>query len=124
METKLDSATADKGKKVKPKTAAVEVLEPAKAEKPKAEKRKKDVTREKEPKPISAPKPTGAALQARENDAKPLKSAIKSSSMPGGVKEKKKISFDLKSGKEGRGKKIGGKLSSKERLVGRGPRNA
>ena len=124
METKTDPTKADKGKKTKPKTAVVEApLEPAKDVKPKVEK-KKDLKGEKKPKLVSTPKPTGLAYQARENGVKPLKSAIKSPSLPGGVKEKKRISFDLRSGKEGKGKKIGGKLSSKERLVGRGPRNA
>jgi len=122
-EAKPDPTTADRGNKTKRKTTLVATLEPAKDEKPKAEK-KKDAKAEKEPKLISTPKPTGPALQARENERKPLKSAIKSSSLSGGVKEKKKISFDLRSGKEGKGKKIGGKLSSKERLVGRGPRHA
>jgi len=78
--------------------------------------------------PISVPKLAGGLPprpdhQAGEN-VKPLKSAIKSSLPSDGIKEKKRISFDLRSGKEGKGKKIGGKLSSKERLVGRGPRNA
>lgn len=123
-ETKTDPTKADKGKKTKTKTAAVEAPpEPTKDEKPKGEKRK-DPKGEKKPKLVSTPNPTGLAHHARENGVKPLKSAIKSPSLPGGVKEKKKISFDLRSGKEGKGRKIGGKLSSKERLVGRGPRNA
>jgi len=121
-EAKSARTTADKlGKKRKSKTAPVaEAPEPTKPEEPKLEK-KKDAKMEKEAKPISTPKLTSPALQARENEPKPLKSAIKSS-LPEGIKEKKKISFDLKSGKEGKGKKIGGKLSSKEKLVGRGPR--
>lgn len=135
----------EKGKKTKPKTAPLIEAPPkptAKDEKPKAEekKEKKYSKGEKNTKVISTPKPTSlphahqhqaqARAQAREkeNGVKPLKSAIKSYSLSGGgggVKEKKRISFDLRSGKEGRGgKKIGGKLSSKERLVGRGPRNA
>ena len=121
--TKSDPTIAGKsGKKVKSKTAPLEALEPTNTRKPKVGK--KDTTKEKEPKAVSTPNPTGPALQARENDAKPLKSAIKSFSLSEGIKEKKKISFDLKNEKQGRGKKIGGKLSSKERLVGRGPRNA
>ena len=110
------------GKKAKSKTSHVEALEPPKTRKPKVEK--KDTRKEKVTKVISTPNPTGPALQARENDAKPLKSAIKSFSLPEGIREKKTISFDLSSEKERRGKKIGGKLSSKERLIGRGPRNA
>lgn len=120
---KSDPTMAGKsGKKANSKTTHVEALEPAKTRKPKVEK--KGTTKEKEPKVILTPNATGPALQARENDAKPLKSAIKSFPLPEGIKQKKKISFDLRSGKEGRGKKIGGKLSSKERLIGRGPRNA
>jgi ribosome biogenesis protein UTP30 len=130
-EIRPDQTKADKAKKAKSKPAPfpVEVEEappPArhkpgkgKDEKPKVEKKEKEKEDakkgEKEPKEfISTSKP-------------PLKSAIKktSSSPSDGVKEKKRISFDLRSGKEGSGKKrIGGKLSSKERLVGRGPRNA
>ena len=138
--TKTGPAKADKEKENEKKTKAKSAL--AIDEKPTAEekKEKKYPKGEKNPKLISTPKPTSLPLahahqhqaqaQAREkeNSMKPLKSAIKSSSLSGGgggVKEKKKISFDLRSGKEGRGgKKIGGKLSSKERLVGRGPRNA
>jgi len=127
--TKTDPTKAEneKGKKTRPKTAL------AIDEKPKAEEKKKqkDSKGEKNPKLLSAPKPTSLAQgreKEKENGVKPLKSAIKTSSLSGGggcVKEKKKISFDLRSGKEGRGgKKIGGRLSSKERLVGRGPRNA
>ena len=123
-ETKADHTKADKGKKTKPKSAAVEAPpEPAKDEKLKVEK-KKDSKGERKPTLVSTPKPTGLPHHARENGVKPLKSAIKSPSLSGGIKEKKRISFDLRSGKEGKGKKIGGKLSSKERLVGRGPRNA
>ena len=124
-EMKPDHHKADKGKKAKFKPAPIEAPPvPAKDKKPKAEK-KKDAKGGKEPKlmSISTPKPAGLPRQAREN-VKPLKSAIKSSSPRDGVKVKKKISFDLRSGKEAKGKKIGGKLSSKERLVGRGPRNA
>ena len=120
---KPDATIADKSeKKAKSKPSHVEALEPAKTRKLKVEK--KDTRKEKVTKVISTPDPTGPALQARENDAKPLKSAIKSVSPPEGIREKKTISFDLRSEKERRGKKIGGKLSSKERLVGRGPRNA
>lgn len=125
VEMKPDHHKADKGSKAKFKTAPIEAPpKPAKDEKAKAEK-KKDVKGEKEPKlmSISTPTPAGLPRQAGEN-VKPLKSAIKSSSPRDGVKVKKKISFDLRSGKEAKGKKIGGKLSSKERLVGRGPRNA
>lgn len=121
--TKSDPATADKpGKKAKMEFAPVEAPEPAKTDKPKAE-RKKDAEKEKDSKLISTQKSMGPTLRTRENEAKPLKSAIKSSSVPEGTKKKKKISFDLKSAKDGKGKKVGGKLSSKERLVGRGPRN-
>jgi hypothetical protein len=109
------------GKKAKSKTAQVDGLEAAQTKKRKGEK--KDTRKETEASVVPAPTPPGPALQARENGAKPLKSAIKSSSPPGAIKVKKRISFDLKN-EEGRGKKIGGKRSSKERLVGRGPRNA
>jgi ribosome biogenesis protein UTP30 len=118
-ETKPDLAVVDRLQKTtKTKTAAVHV-EPRE---PKAE-RKKNAKKEKETQLISTPQPAGPALQARENEAKPLKSAVKSSTSEG-IKVKKRISFDLKGLKEGKGKKTGGKLSSKERLVGRGPRNA